>query len=168
MGGVTTLNPLCLRQSRHVDDRRHLLIRSIDLTKSLDEAISSFEVLSTPCLWAKRDSSSVGVTTMGGVTTLNPPCLRQSRHVDDRRHLMFRSMDLTMSLGEAISSFKALTTPCLLAKRFRHSKRLLRHYSGRSDFVIRSAYYAITLGEARLLLRRSDGRGEAKRREPEQ
>jgi len=38
---------------------------------------------------------------------------------------------------------------------------------GRSDDIRLVAYYAITLSEARLLLRRSDDRGEANRREPE-
>ena len=121
--GLTTLYPPCLRQSRHVDDRRHLQIRSMDYTRFLAEAFSSFEALITPCLWERVDSSCVGVTTGDGVTTkdpittLNPSCHRQSRHVDDRRHLLIRSMDYTKSLAEAISSFEALTTPCRWAKR---------------------------------------------------
>ena len=70
------------------------MFRSVDLTMSLGEAISSFEALTTPRLWARVDSSCVGVTT------LNPPSRRRSRHVDDRRHLMFRSMDLTKSYAQ--------------------------------------------------------------------
>ena len=85
------------------------MFRSMDLIMSLAEAISLFKALTTPCLWAKRDSSCVGVTTLEG--SLIASCFSQSRHVDDRKHLLIQSMDYSMSLAEAISSFEELTTP---------------------------------------------------------
>jgi len=117
----------------------------------LAEAISSFEAPITPSRWAKRDSSCVGVTALDW--PLITPCLWVK--VDSS------CVGVTTGEESRVNSSCVGVTTRERQNAANRNHKLQTTNKGNHKQRNWIAYYAMSLGEARILLRPSDVRGEA-------